>query len=134
MQVTYTWNFWNFSAYPEMDGYTDVVFQVFYNYIGTSDVPDGKGGFYTASWGDAQSFQYQEGTPFVPFADLTPEIVQGWMESVITPEQMAKMQSNIVGLIDAQIHPPVVSLTPPWTPTPVPPVVVPVVPSDSPTT
>lgn len=133
MQVTYTWNFWNFNAYPEKDGYTDVVFQVSYNYIGTSDVPSPRGGFYTASWSDVQSLQYEAGTPFIPFDELTPDIVQGWMEATITPEQFAKMQANIVGNIDAQIHPPVVSLTPPWTPAPVPPSVVPDVSSVSPT-
>ena len=128
MQVTYTWNFFQFNAYPEKDGYTDVVFQVSYNYIGTSDVPTTKGGFYSATWSDVQAFQYQEGTPFIPFNELTPEIVQGWMEATISPEKFAKMQANIVGSIDAQIHPPVVTLPAPWTPTPPPPTSPPMLP------
>jgi len=139
MTVTYSWNFWQFNAYPEMDGYTDVVFQVNYNYIGTSDIAKPSGEFYSASWGGAQQFQYQEGTPFVPFADLTPEIVQGWMEATIPPEQFARMQENITSSIEAQIHPPVVTLPAPWTPAPTPPVqpssvpLVPVTPNVPPT-
>lgn len=139
MAITYSWNFWQFNAYPEKDGYTDVVFQVNYNYIGTSDVPNPKGGFFTSSWGGAQTFQYQEGTPFVPFDELTPEIVAGWMEATIPPEQFAKMQENIAAGIEAQIHPPVVTLPAPWEPAPVPPVsvtplpLVPVTPPVSPT-
>jgi hypothetical protein len=138
MNVTYSWNFWQFSAYPEIDGYTDVVFQVNYNYIGTSDVPKPDGGFYSASWGGSQAFQYQEGTPFVPFNELTPEIVTGWMEATISPEQFAKMQANIVSNIQDAITPQVVNLPAPWTPQPTPPVstdipLVPVVPPVSPT-
>ena len=62
----------------------------------------GVDGQYTAEIGGNSTFTVQEGT-FVPYDQLTPQIVTGW----IPPEQIASAQACVQGQIDSMINPPV---------------------------
>lgn len=63
----------------------------------------GVDGQYTAEIGGNSQFTMQEGPTFIPYDQLTPEIVIGW----IPPEQIASAQACVQGQIDSMITPPV---------------------------
>jgi hypothetical protein len=62
----------------------------------------GVDGSNTASIDGNSQFTMQEGT-FIPYDQLTPQIVTGW----IPPEQIASAQACVQGQIDSMINPPV---------------------------
>ena len=62
----------------------------------------GVDGSNTASIGGNSQFTMQEGT-FIPYDQLTPQIVIGW----IPPEQIASAQACVQGQIDSMVNPPV---------------------------
>ena len=62
----------------------------------------GVDGSNTASIDGNSQFTMQEGT-FIPYDQLTPQTVIGW----IPPEQIASAQACVQGQIDSMINPPV---------------------------
>jgi len=62
----------------------------------------GVDGQYTAEIGGNTQFTVQEGT-FIPYDQLTPQIVTGW----IPPEQIASAQACVQGQLDSMANPPV---------------------------
>ena len=65
-------------------------------------------GEYTASQYGTESFT-QEQANFIPYDQLTPEIVTGWLETRWGPEGMAAKQAALDQSIANQANPPVVS-------------------------
>jgi len=66
----------------------------------------GVDGQYTASIGGNTQFTVQEGT-FVPYTDLTPEIVIGWVQTALGPQGVSNFEACVQGQIDSMITPPV---------------------------
>ena len=62
----------------------------------------GVDGQYTAEIGGSSQFTMQEGT-FIPYDQLTPQIVIGW----IPAQDIDNAQACVQGQIDSQITPPV---------------------------
>lgn len=118
MALTYVWDFPAFDCYPDKDGYTDVVFTVHWRYNAADDAK------HTAVVIGTVGVSYKEGDPFVPFEQLTPAIVTGWVEGAMGEEEVAQLQLALARQIEQQIHPSQVTLSPPWyalqTPTPTP--------------
>ena len=108
MALTYWWEYPAFDCYPDKDGYMDVVFTVHWRYNAKDDAG------HTAVVYSTQAVQYQEGEPFVPFADLTPEVVTGWMMETMGDERIAELQASLAAQIEQQIHPSQVTLPAPW--------------------
>lgn len=75
---------------------------------------------YTARDGDYTATMYSTvglpgpGQPFTAYEDLTPNIVQGWVESAIGADQVAEMQKSLANSIEAQKTPQGGSMIPPW--------------------
>jgi hypothetical protein len=63
----------------------------------------GVDGEYTASIGGNTIFDSQSQSTFIPYNELTEELVIGW----IPPEQIASAQACVQGQIDSMITPPV---------------------------
>ena len=57
------------------------------------------------------SFQQEEGEEIIPFADLTPELVTGWMFEKLDP---VEIEASVQAKLDALANPPLVSGLP-WT-------------------
>lgn len=110
MSNTYTWTVTNLIGYPVLDGETDVVTTAFY----TVTADDGAG--HTASIQSIQQIPFPTGRPFVPYYDLTNEIVVGWIQVELGPQGVASIEANLNAQIEAQINPPPtpVSLPLPW--------------------
>jgi hypothetical protein len=75
---------------------------------------------YTARDGDYTASMYSTvglpgpGQPFTAFEDLTPAIVQGWVETALGADQVAEMQSSLANSIEHQKQPKGGTVAPPW--------------------
>ena len=67
----------------------------------------GVDGEYTASIGGNTLFDSQQANPFIPYNELTQEIVIGWVQSNLGPQGIANYEANVQGQIDSMINPPV---------------------------
>jgi hypothetical protein len=79
-----------------------------YEVIGT----DGK---YSSSISDSARFSTANVDTFIPYEDLTNDIVIGWIQALLGVDGVANYEASIQGQIDSQINPPV---TPEVTPFP----------------
>jgi hypothetical protein len=98
MANTYEWTIASMPAYPQYEGQTDVVFQV--NWVCTAS-----DGTNSASLSGTTSVTYTAGEPYTPYADLTPDMVLGWVWAV-TPK------ADTEAYLDGQLNTTVLPL--PW--------------------
>lgn len=75
----------------------------------------GVDGDYTSSISDSARFSTANVDNFIPYQDLTNDIVIGWIQALLGVDGVANYESSIQGQIDSQINPPV---TPEVTPLP----------------
>jgi len=75
----------------------------------------GVDGSYTASLSNTAQFSTQSVSPFIPYDQLTNEIVVGWIQQDLGVNGVNSIEACIQGQIDSQINPPV---TPEVTPLP----------------
>ena len=102
-----------------MDGETDVVTRASYTVL----ADDGEG--HTADYSNFAYTPIDTSVPFIPYADLTNDIVIGWVQYNIGPELVASIEGSLAIQVERQVNPPpqpeVLPL--PWvTPTPPEPV------------
>jgi hypothetical protein len=100
MANTYTWTATNLIGYPQYEGETDVVTTVFY--IVAAD--DGQG--HTANIQGSQQTPLDPAVPFIPYADLTNDIVIGWVQNALSANGVTSIYANLDAQIEAQINPP----------------------------
>ena len=104
MATTFTWTVTQMDCYPQAEGQTDVVFVVHWTCSGTD-------GTYNGSVYSTCSVPAPTGT-FVPYADLTQDIVLGWIWAGGVDQ--ASAEAAVQTQIDNQANPPVVSPQLPW--------------------
>jgi hypothetical protein len=116
MSNTYTWTATNLIGYPQYEGQTDVITTVFYTVV--SD--DGQG--HTASIQSVEQTPLDPLVPFIPYPDLTNDIVIGWVQNDLGENGIASIYANLDAQIEAQINPPLTSQSfpLPWVPAPTP--------------
>jgi hypothetical protein len=68
----------------------------------------GVDGSYTASLSNTAQFSTQSVSPFIPYDQLTNEIVVGWIQQDLGVNGVNSIEACIQGQIDSQINPPVV--------------------------
>lgn len=107
--MTYKWNFACLEAYPEKDEKQNVVFLV--HWIFTCD-HNHEGKDYFSSCIGTQSLPLPEGD-FIPFEDLTEDLIIEWMENEMG-ERVQAMKDSLAQQIDDQITPKINKLVPPW--------------------
>jgi hypothetical protein len=66
----------------------------------------GVDGEYSASLSNIAQFSTENVETFIPYEDLTNEIVVGWVQSVLGVDGVANLEACIQGQIDSQINPP----------------------------
>ena len=100
----FNWQIVSMSAYAQIDGQSDVVFQVNWRCESV------EGRFAAVSTGSVP-VTYTAGSPFTPYDQLTQEQVWGWINpSIDRPE----IEANLQAMIDEQKNPPVVTPPLPW--------------------
>lgn len=101
--MTYDWNCKTVDVHPQAEGETNVVYNVHWIVTGTE-------GEYTASIIGTQIVTVDPETPFIPFEDLTNEIVVEWTKEAMGEEQVAQIEATIAAAIEDQINPSSVTL------------------------
>ena len=101
MSISYSWTFsaLDVELGPDADDHTDVVYTVHWRYSAT----DGEG--HGASSIGTVSVKWEEGEPWIPYADLTESDVQGWTEEQLGEEQIEAMQASFDAQIAEEITP-----------------------------
>lgn len=100
MANTYTWTVTNIVGYPVMEGETGVVTTVFYTVL----ADDGEG--HISNVHNIQQTPLDPNRPFIPFADLTNDIVIGWVQSDLGESGVSSICLNLDAQIQDQINPP----------------------------
>lgn len=103
--ITYDWNCRTVDAYPQNGAYTDLVYNVHYIVSGIDEIGNAATNIGT------QSLGVSDVTEFIPFEDLTNEIVVGWTKSALGEEQVVYIEANIASQIEQMIKPTSVTLT-----------------------
>lgn len=116
MAIEYSWDFPTLDVvYNEIDPETEEPVQNVVSVVHW--IYNAVDGDYSASIYGTVSLP-PPGIPFVDFDDLTPEIVEGWVVNVLGPEQLAAMDDNLAGQIEAQKNPVGGPMSPPWSQSP----------------
>jgi len=68
----------------------------------------GVDGSHTASLSNNARFSTESVSTFIPYADLTNDIVIGWIQEELGVDGVANLEACIQGQIDSQINPPIV--------------------------
>jgi len=111
MIVTYNWDCKTVDAYPLVGEDPDVVYNVHWIVTGVSDQLDPQGNPYQARSISTQVLSTDDITDFIPFEDLTNEIVVEWTKGAMGEEEVASIEANIQSQINLLITPASVTLT-----------------------
>jgi hypothetical protein len=109
--ITYDWNCKTVDLHPQQDEETDVVYNVHWIVIGTSDELDSEENPYTSRNIGTQLVTLDPSTPFIPFEDLTNELVVEWTKSAMGEEQVTSIETNISNQIALLINPTSITAT-----------------------
>ena len=109
MAILYTYEPTELFMAPSLDGLTDVVTRVRYNYTGI----DEESGLSAVFAGATPVPAPASGSEFIPLQDLTEAEVVAWLESVVNPDHM---QEVITKNINNQIAPKYEPTPLPWAP------------------
>lgn len=101
---TYTWQIIQLECAPSYEGQKDYVVTVHWRYGASYEK------FYSEIYG-AQSFSEVSGDNFIPYAELTEDIVIGWLEQSL---DVQKMQDQLAVAVENLVNPPIIVLPLPW--------------------
>lgn len=102
--TTYNWQIISMPAYSQIDGESDVVFEVNWQCNATDS-------FYGSVSSGTVPVTYTAGAPFTPYDQLTQDQVWGWVNPQI---DRPAIEANLQALIDAQKSPTIVTPPLPW--------------------
>lgn len=97
MAITYTWKVDNLTTL-ETTIANDYVVGVNFNVIGTEDS-------HSYNFGGYQTFEVKAVENFVPFAELTEEVVVGWVKEHLPADQLTFIETKIAEEIESQKNP-----------------------------
>ena len=106
MAINFEWNVSDCEVYPNKDGLSDVVWKVNYILTGVDDAnQDPYGHDYSAESVGRVYLDTSDLSNFIPWSDLTPAIVQGWVEDNMGSENVSQIKSDIEANISEKINP-----------------------------
>ena len=111
MATAYNWNCKTVDVHPQEAGKTDVVYNVHWIVTGISDESDPEGNAYQATTIGTQTVPLDPKSEFIPFEDLTNEIVVDWTKDAMGAEQVTSIEAGIQQAIDLEINPTSVTMT-----------------------
>lgn len=98
--TNYNWTITNLYT-KTVDGLQDYVVTAMFDVTGVD-------GEFSASVNGSQMFTVKEGQEFIPYAELTSEIVLGWIQEELGENGILSITACIDGQIESQKNPPVV--------------------------
>ena len=105
MANTYTWDCKTVDVYPEHDNESDVVYNVHWRLNAVSDQQDAEGNNYVASSYGTYGVNADEIANFVPFANLTNNLVTSWVTDGMGEDEVSSMKESLDKNINDQINP-----------------------------
>ena len=105
MATIYNWDCKAVDVYPTEGDYTDVVYNVYWKVTGVSDQLDSEGKPYEYTINNTQLIPLNSQSEFIPFNDLTNEIVVSWTKEAMGEEVVEGIESTIQYYIDLEINP-----------------------------
>jgi hypothetical protein len=105
MANTYTWDCKTVDVYPEYESNSDVVYNVHFKLSAESDQQDDEGNNYKAVIYSTQQLSVDDIGSFIPFADLTNEVVTNWTISALGEDEIEDYKENLDEQIENQINP-----------------------------
>jgi hypothetical protein len=111
MATIYNWDCKTVDVYPTEGDYTDVVYNVYWKVTGVSDQLDSEGKPYEYTINNTQLIPLNSQSEFIPFNDLTNEIVVSWTKEAMGEEVVEGIESTIQYYIDLEINPTSVTMT-----------------------
>ena len=106
MANNYTWNCRTVNVYPTYESLDDVVYVVHWRLSATSDQNDPEGNPYTATMYSTKALSLADvGTDFIPFADLTNEVITGWTEAAMGTDEVQTHKNGLDTNITKQVTP-----------------------------
>ena len=96
--ITYDWNCKTVDVHPQEEGETDVVYNVHW-------IVTGVDGDYSATNIGTQVVTLDPESTFIPFKDLTNEIVVGWTKEAMGEDQVDQIETSIAGQIAEKENP-----------------------------
>ena len=111
MATVYNWNCKTVDVHPTEAGEKDVVYNVHWIVTGISDELDPEGNAYQATTIGTQTVPLDLESEFIPFEDLTNEIVVDWTKDAMGAEQVTSIEAGIQQAIDLEINPTSVTMT-----------------------
>ena len=102
--MTYDWNCKTVDVHPQAEGETNVVYNVHWIVTGTE-------GEYTVNSIGTQIVTVDPETPFIPFEDLTNEIVVEWTKEAMGEEQVQAIEDSLQAQIAELENPTSVTMT-----------------------
>lgn len=123
--ITFEYVVTSMLSYPQYDSEKDVVFKVYFDYVGSETIdvqsedpitklPLTITRTFTSKVSSDVDVTYQGGSPFVPYDQLTNAQVTGWIESSVNPGVVDALQILITNNINNQINPIEQQLPLPW--------------------
>lgn len=111
MATTYEWDCKTVDVYPQKNEESNVVYNVHWVVTGVSSQVDAQGNFCTARYVGAQEIPLDAESEFIPFEDLTNEIVVEWIKTSLGEEYVSYIEANIQSQIDELISPTSITMT-----------------------
>ena len=111
MANTYSWTINKLDVHPTEDSLTDVVYNVHYTYIATSDQIDPDGNNYTADIIGTVIVGSPDPDDYTEFNDLVKSDVVGWIEPELDVDGM---QDDLDAVIAEKITPTSEAKDVPW--------------------
>lgn len=112
MANTYNWRINALDIHPAQDSLTDVVYNIHWGLVATSDQTDADGNAYTADSIGTQTVPAPTGEDFTAFEDLTQEIVEAWLEA--SDLDVEAIKASLDSQITEAITPTSVTKSAPW--------------------
>tara|TARA_X000001382_G_C3163393_1_gene177010 strand:- start:54 stop:395 length:342 start_codon:yes stop_codon:yes gene_type:complete len=105
MVVEYSWNCRTVDLYPTEGDETNVVYNVHWQVIATSDQLDAQNEPYECADIGTQVVDYNPSNTFIPFDELTNEVVVGWTKDAMGSELVSSIENNLYEKIESKINP-----------------------------
>ena len=103
--ITYTWRINKMYIKPSLNGLTNVIHTVDWDYIGTDENNN------KSSVRVPMILPEPLEANFIPYNDITEEMVISWLESISNIEDL---QQDIINKIELIKNPPIIELPFPW--------------------
>ena len=105
------WKIKQLDCYPTEDGEVDVVFTAHWG-LSAEEVDGDK--TYTGYVYGSVGITHDAEAPFIPYNELTKEVVVGWVKEALGEETVAAHEANVLQQLEDQKNPKVISPALPW--------------------